>query len=48
LRRRAGGAVSHFSLFGILAQALRGDTSVEPVAPAVSTTQFQSAYVLVS
>jgi hypothetical protein len=44
----SAGWESHFGRFGVLAQALRGETSIEAAPPAVATTKFQSAYVLIS
>jgi hypothetical protein len=44
----SGGWESHFNGFSLLAQALRGVTTIEPAPPSYSTTQYQSAYALLA
>jgi hypothetical protein len=44
----SAGWESHFGAVSVLAQALRGDTTIEPAPPAYSETSFQSAYALIA
>jgi hypothetical protein len=44
----SAGWESHFGAFAVLAQALRGDTTIEPTPASPATTSFQSAYALLA
>jgi hypothetical protein len=44
----SAGWESHFGAFALLAQALRGETSIEAAPGFISTTNYQSAYALIA